>query len=152
MSYESKRIIILSEIQMLTTKNVSKHRSVNSKKCALIPEEEQNPLMIIIHLFHIRSDILMIKMDVSFKYGSTFCFILLSDKGYVNFSNSHFECILCGLMIELVDHYRHRHHSLQWKKINHSQKIYCIKFKEGALYFSTTFKILFFNQKKLYDE
>ena len=54
MSYESIRIIILSEIQMLTTKNVSKHKSVNSKKCALRNEEEQkeqNPLMIIIHLF-----------------------------------------------------------------------------------------------------
>ena len=75
-------------------------------------------------------------MDVSFKYGITFCFILLSDKGYVNFLNLSFECILCGLMIELVDHYRHRHHSLQLKKINHSQKIYCIKLKEGALYFS----------------
>ena len=130
MSYESKRIIILSEIQMLTTKNVSKHRSVNSKKCALRNEEEQkeqNPLMIIIHLFHIRSDILMIKMDVSFKYGSTFCFILLSDKGYVNFSNSHFECILCGLMIELVGYYRHQHHSLHRKRINHLQKIDYIK-------------------------
>ena len=130
MSYESKRIIILSEIQMLTTKNVSKHRSVNSMKCALRNEEEQkeqNPLMIIIHLFHIRSDILMIKMDVSFKYGSTFCFILLSDKGYVNFSNSHFECILCGLMIELVGYYRHQHHSLHRKRINHLQKIDYIK-------------------------
>ena len=41
MSYESKRIIILSEIQMLTTKYVSKHRSVNPMKCALRNEEEQ---------------------------------------------------------------------------------------------------------------
>ena len=108
---------------MLTTKNVSKYRCVTSKKCASTHEEEQNPLMIIIHLFHIRSDILMIKMDVSFKYGSTFCFILLSDKGYVKFSNSHFECILCGLMIELVGYYRHQHHSLHRKRINHLQKI-----------------------------
>ena len=56
---------------------------------------------------------LMIKMDVTCKYGSTFCFILVSDKGYVNFSNPSFECILCGLMIELVGSYHHHHHSLQ---------------------------------------
>ena len=111
--------------------------------------EEQKTLIVVKYLFHIRSNILMIEMDVSFKYGITFCFILLSDKGYVNFLNLSFECTLCGLLVELVDHYRHRHHSLQRKKINHSQKIYCIKFKEGALYFSTAFKISFFLSKNL---
>ena len=81
---------------------------------------------------------LMIKMDVSFKYGSTFCFILLSDKGYVNFSNSHFECILCGLMIELVGYYRHQHHSLHRKRINHLQKIDDINHWKSALLLCTT--------------